>query len=351
MNEKKIRVGIVGAGAWGTAIAKSLGHKGTETAIWSFEPEVAEDINIRHRNDRYLPGFDLPLNVTADTDLVKVVSEKDFLIIATPSLFTLQAIRSIVTVPSVAEGRSSIGVLTKGFITTDRGTRLIVETLEDYLPGFYKGSLTYISGPSHAEEVAQGKLTGLISASLNPKKSIAFRNLLDSPNLKVFSSLDTIGVQVCAAMKNVVAIAFGVLDALTERKGGSVGDNTESLLLAAGLNEIQIMGNALGSTHPETYTSIAGVGDLDVTCRSQYGRNRRFGREIITDNKLAAYSNIDELISDIAGIGYLPEGAVAAREAWKLIQQRKLRMPISAGVYKILNKEVDPMYAVEMILS
>ncbi|AFG36439.1 NAD(P)H-dependent glycerol-3-phosphate dehydrogenase [Spirochaeta africana] len=344
-------VGIIGAGAWGTAIAKILGDKGVSVTIWSYEQEVADSITRQHSNDRYLPGFTLPDSVTADTDLTAVAADKDYLIIATPSLFTLPTIRSIVTVPAIAEGRTSIGILTKGFITTPRGTRLIVETLEDYLPGFYKGNLTYISGPSHAEEVAQGKLTGLISASQNPKKSILFRNLLNSPTLKVFSSLDTIGVQVCGAMKNVVAIAFGMLDALYERSGGIVGDNTESLLLAAGLNEIQTMGMALGSTHPETFTSIAGVGDLDVTCRSQYGRNRRFGREIILENKLAPYADIDALIADITGLGYLPEGAVAARAAWTVIQQRGLKMPVSAGVYKILNREADPDNAVELILS
>lgn len=351
MSRMTANVGIIGAGAWGTAIAKILGEKGISVGIWAFEKEVAQAINTQQCNERYLPGFTLPDSVYADTDLRAVAENKDFLIVATPSLFTLQSVRSIITVPAIAEGRCSIGILTKGFITTDRGTRLIVETLEDYLPGFYKGNIAYISGPSHAEEVAQGKLTGLISASQNPKLSIKFRNLLDAPTLKVFSSLDTIGVQVCAAMKNVIAIAFGMLDALTERSEGIVGDNTESLLLAAGLNEIQTMGTALGATHPETFTSIAGVGDLDVTCRSQYGRNRRFGREIILENKLAPYDNIDALIDDITGLGYLPEGAVAARAAWQLIQQKGLRMPVSAGVFKILNREADPVNAVELILS
>ncbi len=351
MSKQNTTVGIIGAGAWGTAIAKILGDKGFPVTIWAFEQDVAESINTEHTNSRYLPGFTLPDSVRADTDLSSVAADKDFLIIATPSLFTLRTIRSIISIPSIAEGRASIGILTKGFITTERGTRLIVDTLEDYLPGIYKGNLTYISGPSHAEEVAQGKLTGLISASANPKKSIKFRNLLNSPTLKVFSSLDITGVQVCGAMKNVVAIAFGILDALNEGEGGIVGDNTESLLLAAGLNEIQTIGMALGSTHPETFTSIAGVGDLDVTCRSQYGRNRRFGREIILEDKLAPYANIDALINDITGLGYLPEGAVAARAAWTIIQQRGLKLPVCSGVYKILNREADPANAVDLILS
>ncbi len=347
----KAKVGIIGAGAWGTAIAKVLGLKDIAVDMWAFEPEVADAINTQHCNTRYLPDISLPPQLTAVTDLQQAAADKDYLIIATPSLFTLDTVRALISVPAIAEGQSRIGILTKGFISTPKGQRLIIETLEDYLPGFYKGNLAYISGPSHAEEVANGKLTGLISASQNPKLSIAFRNLLDSPTVKVFSSLDTIGVQVCGAMKNVIAIAFGMLDALKEKQEGVTGDNTESLLLAAGLNEIQIMGTALGSTHPETYTSIAGVGDLDVTCRSRFGRNRRFGREIILKDKLKPYQNIDQLIQDIEGIGYLPEGAVAARAAWDVIQQRNLRMPISSGVFKILNKEFDPHKALELILA
>ncbi len=345
------RVGIIGAGAWGTAVAKILADNGHSVAMWAFEQSVVDSINLDHCNDRYLPGISLPKNIYAHSDVSIAASDRDYLIIATPSLYTLPIVRSLLTVPSVAEGQCRIGILTKGFINTPRGSRLIVETLEDYLPGFYKDSIAYISGPSHAEEVAQGKLTGLISASRNPKTSIAFRNLLDSPTLKVFSSLDVIGVQVCGAMKNVIAIAFGMLDALTERQGGIAGDNTESLLLAAGLNEIQIMGAALGSTHPETFTSIAGVGDLDVTCRSHFGRNRRFGREVVLENSLKPFTNIDCLIENIDQIGYLPEGVFAARAAWNVISNKNLKMPISTGVFKILNKEFDPSQAVELILS
>ena len=158
--------------------------------------------------------------------------------------------------------------------------KLIVSTLEDYFPGFYRDNIVYIAGPSHAEEVSVNKLTGLISACRNGKNSIRFRELLTSPSLFVFSSIDVIGVQTCAATKNVIAIAFGMLDALKENSD-YFGDNTESLLLAAGLNEIQKIGKVLGATHPETFTSISGVGDLDVTCRSIHGRNRRLDRKSV----------------------------------------------------------------------
>ncbi|MDC7125577.1 MAG: NAD(P)-binding domain-containing protein, partial [Spirochaetales bacterium] len=263
------KIGIINAGAWGTAMAQTLGEIGHDVEMWEFMEDVVEDINNKHKNSRYLLGVDLNKNVTATSDLSKAVSGKDFIIIATPSLYILDIVKKIVPIQDIMEGKPVIGVLTKGFINTTKGPSLITQAMEDYLPGFYKDSLVYISGPSHAEEVARGKLTGLISASKNGMNSIRVRELMSGSNLVVYSSLDTIGVQTCGAVKNVIAIAYGILDALSEISD-KFGDNTESLLLAAGLNEIQQLGTALGSEYPETFTSIAGVGDLDVTCRSKY---------------------------------------------------------------------------------
>jgi glycerol-3-phosphate dehydrogenase (NAD(P)+) len=121
--------------------------------------------------------------------------------------------------------------------------------------------------------------------------------------------------------------------------------------LAAGLNEIQTIARALGSTHPETFTSIAGVGDLDVTCRSVHGRNRRFGREIVLKDLLQSFSSIDDLINNLAKIGYLPEGAVAVANVKELAEKLNLKLPISKGVYRILNKENSPMDEARQILA
>jgi glycerol-3-phosphate dehydrogenase (NAD(P)+) len=349
-------VGVIGAGAWGTAVAKVIADKGHKVDIWSHEEQTTENINTLHENVRFLPEVKLPLNLQASTDIESVSNGKDFLILAAPSLFLLDTVKKIVSVDSIREGETLIGVITKGFLETPKGAKLIVETLENYLPGFYKDSLVYIAGPSHAEEVSRGKITGLIAASANAKNSIRFRDLLKSDWLLVFSSLDVRGVQIAAAAKNVIAIAFGMLDALkqNENKFGlndMFGDGTESLLLAAGLNEIQTLGLSMGATHAETFTSISGVGDLDVTCRSVYGRNRRFGREIIEKDILSKFKNIDDLITRIDEIGYLPEGVVAAKQMKTLIQNNKLRMPISMSVYKILNKEITSMELLDGILK
>lgn len=347
---QKAHIGILGGGAWGTAIAGVLAEKGNKVDIWCYEQEVAAEINSKHTNSRYLMGVDLSERIKAVTDPLAAVNKKDFLLVAIPSLYLLPTIKKIITIPNIMEGRTLIGILSKGFIETAQGIRLITEAMEDYLPGIYKGNLVYISGPSHAEEVARGKITGLISASVSGRNSIRFRELLTGGRLMVFSSLDIKGVQISAALKNVIAIAFGMIDALKEFSD-QFGDNTESLLLAAGLNEILLLGQALGATHPETFSSIAGVGDLDVTCRSRYGRNRRFGREIIHGRLLEKYNNIEEIINDLPNIGYYAEGVSAAGYTWRLAKKYNLNLPICSGVYRILNREVEPLQEVELILK
>ena len=339
-----IQISVLGAGAWGTAIAKVIADKGKDVLVWSFEESVRDDINLNNKNSRYLPDVTLPAALKATTDINEASDGKQYLIYAVPSMFLLDTLKKTLSANSIREGQTVIAVITKGFLPSDNGPRMIVETMEDYLPGFFRQSLVYISGPSHAEEVSRGKVTGLIAASETPKNSIRFRNLLKTPRLLVYSSLDIRGVQVAAAAKNVIAIAFGMMDAInTSGKTDMLGDGTESLLLAAGLNEIQLLGNALGATHHETFTSISGIGDLDVTCRSIHGRNRRFGRDIIEKNILSSYENIDDLLSRIGEIGYLPEGVAAAKYVRILADKHKLKMPISTGLCKILNRELEPM--------
>ncbi|MCL2068117.1 MAG: NAD(P)-dependent glycerol-3-phosphate dehydrogenase [Treponema sp.] len=346
------KIAVLGAGAWGTAVAKVIAEKGKEVTIWCFEEAVRDDINKNRLNSRYLPDVELPENLKATNNIEEAVKGREFLILATPSIFLLDTIKKILTVSSIQEGETAIAVITKGFLPTAKGPRLILETLEDYLPGFYRQSLVYIAGPSHAEEVSCGKITGLIAASESAKNSIRFRDLLKSSRLFVFSSFDVRGVQVAAAAKNVIAIAFGMLDAIkTIDKNDMFGDGTDSLLLAAGLNEIQTLGMAMGATHPETFTSISGIGDLDVTCRSILGRNRRFGREIIEKNILDSYKNLEDLLARIGEIGYLPEGVAAAKYVWILAEKYKLKMPVSIGLYQILNREIKPLDFLRNFLS
>jgi glycerol-3-phosphate dehydrogenase (NAD(P)+) len=341
---------VLGAGAWGTAVAKALAENGHDVTIWAREPALVEAINGRHENETYLPGVRLPGNLHASTEPLDAANGMEAIFLGVPSPFLLPAVKRILMSPDIMDGQSLIAVLTKGFIDTERGPRLIVETLEDYLPGFYRGNLVYVSGPSHAEEVSRGIITGLAAASANGRNAIRVRELLRSRSLLVFPSLDVVGVQVCGAVKNVIAIAFGILDAL-KAESNHFGDNTESMLLAAGLNEIQAFGLALGATHPETFTSIAGVGDLDVTCRSIHGRNRRFGREIVEKHALSPFRNAADLVGRIGELGYLPEGAPASRFVRRIADEKRIDMPICRGVHRILDKELTPKEFIEEYLG
>lgn len=344
------RVGIIGAGAWGTGLGQALARGGHQVQLWALEEEVTISINNDHENKKFLPGFPLSQNVSCTTDIIEAATDKEFVIIASPSLFLASTIKKIVNVPNIADGSTHIGVLTKGFVPSPEGPRLILDTCEDALPPCYKGNTVYIAGPSHAEEVAMGKLTGLIAASENPKTSILYRELLRVPGLMVYSSLDVVGVQICAAAKNVIAVMYGAMDAVAETSD-IIGDNTESLLMAAGLNEIQTVGVAMGATHSETFTSISGVGDLDVTCKSKYGRNRRFGQDIIKTDILSKFKDLDDLIANIGKVGYLPEGAVACKYIHELGQKKGLKLFITDNLYRILNKEITPQQLMDELLK
>jgi len=164
------RIGVIGAGAWGTALAKVLAECGHRVAIWCNEAEVAADINGARRNERFLPGVALPKGIVADTDPLAVATGKDVILLAVPSPYLMGMVRRILSAPNVMDGESLFVVVTKGFVPAREGQagpkapKLILETLEDYLPGFYRGNTVYLSGPSHAEEVALKSPTAIVAA-------------------------------------------------------------------------------------------------------------------------------------------------------------------------------------------
>ena len=352
----KYKIAVIGSGSWGTAVACALARNEHEVLLWARRAEVCDEINKQHENKSHLLGYKLPSNLRSSCDMNYVCKNADMIILASPSIYLVETVKLLLTcLPLLEEGERDklpiMGILTKGFIPNESNEpELIVETLERMLPPSYSTNLVYISGPSHGEEVVIGAMTGLIAASLNPMASIRCREAMRSERLLVYSSLDVIGVQVCAAIKNVIAIAFGVLDALSQ-KTDIFGDNTRSLLLAAGLNEIQLIGASMGATHAETFTSIAGVGDLEVTCTSKYGRNRRFGFDIVNKDILCSFSGIEDLILNIEKVGYLPEGVMACLYVHKIAMRESLKLPICNGIYKILNKEVKASDYIRQIMN
>ena len=347
---EQYKVGIIGAGAWGTALGTALARGGHNVELWALEEDVVSAINSKHENTRYLAGYHLEETLSANKNLNKVALNKDLLIFASPSLYLAQTVKKISELPNIQEGKTIIASLTKGFVPSDEKPRLVLETMESVLPAVYKNATVYVAGPSHAEEVALGKITGLIAASEHHRNAIAVRDILRVPGILAYASFDTIGVQVCAAVKNVIAVVYGSLDALAENSA-VFGDNTESLLLAAGLNEIQKIGFAMGASYAETFTSISGVGDLDVTCKSKFGRNRRFGQDIIKTNMLSRFSNLDDLIANVSKVGYLPEGAIACKYVHQIAEQYHLKLPICDALYSVLNKELSPQDCLKNLVS
>ena len=149
-------VGIIGGGAWGTGLAQAIARGGHSVQIWAIEEEVCNSINNEHENKLFLPGFKLSESITCSNDIIEVATDKEFLIIATPSIFLASTIKKIVNVPNIVDGSTVIASLTKGFVPSENGPKLVLETMEDVLPEIYKDCTVYVAGPSHAEEVAMG---------------------------------------------------------------------------------------------------------------------------------------------------------------------------------------------------
>lgn len=343
------KVCVLGAGAWGLAIAECLRLKHS-VLVWTHSQDAASILNQTKTSPR-LPNVKLSNDLDFTHNLDQAVEGKDFIIIATASAHTEKVIVHLSKSLKNKEHLPVIGVLTKGFLEKDKNPVLILEALEALLPSYYQRNLVYISGPSHAEEVVRGVLTGLISSSFNARNAFWVRDLMMGPVLKVYPSLDPIGVQVAAALKNAYAIAFGILDALKQEESNIVGDNTESFLFSASLNEMQSFGISLGSTHPQTFSSIAGAGDLNVTCHSTHGRNRKFGRSIILDDSLKNFSGIQDLMKNSEKLGYTIEGISACYYGFYISSQKNIKSPILNALYGLLDKKIKPKEVLQVVFE
>ncbi len=317
--------------------------------LWSFEEDVKNGINNGNVNDKYLKGIKLPKNLVASSDLFEVVSMSDYILIATPSLFTVDIFKKLDQFFDSLELKPKLAIFTKGFLTFNGKTHTVIEAAEKVIKG-YKDEITYIVGPSHAEEVGLGVITGLVAASHNRENAYLFINLFSKTPISLFYSNDVFGVQIAAALKNVFAIAFGILDAYKLNYSNLIGNNTESFLFSISLNNMKDIAIELGGKNIETFLFLSGSGDLDVTCRSMFGRNRRFGNEIVSKNILESFFSIDDLINNIEKIGYLPEGVFAAKSIFSLLKELNRDFnpnSLLIVIYKILNKELGAESVIE----
>lgn len=326
-----MKVSIIGAGSWGTALSVVLQSNGHDVLIWAREPEIVNAINDNHRNPTYLPDLQLPEAIRATHDFKEASTGRDMIVFATPS----HTMREVATrIKPYLGGNEIIVTVSKGieketFMTM---TQVLTEVLQDVIIEDHIGTL---SGPSHAEEVARQKPTVVVSAANSKSTARIIQDTFMTPMFRVYLNHDVIGVEVAGAVKNIMAIAAGIVD------GASLGDNAKAALLTRGLLEIKRLGTRLGASQ-DTFSGLAGVGDLIVTCTSEHSRNRYVGYHIGKGEKL---SDIRKRMSMIA------EGVKTTRSVYNWSRHLGIEMPITEMVYKVLFEEKDSQEAMYELMT
>ncbi|XYH96079.1 NAD(P)H-dependent glycerol-3-phosphate dehydrogenase [Sorangium sp. So ce1128] len=323
-------VAVIGAGAWGTALAKLLADKGNPTALWAHQGELAELIGRERQNHRYLPGVDLPESLRATSDLEEALRGAELVVVVVPS----HALREVVREAGRHIPRDALVCSATKGIEND-SLMLMSEVLVDELGRAAEPRLSYLSGPSFAREVAAGQPTTVVVAGRSERETHAVQRLLATDRFRVYWSDDVVGVEVGGALKNVVAIAAGIGDGL------GLGHNARAGLITRGLAEMARMAAAKGA-NLLTLAGLSGMGDLVLTCTGELSRNRTVGLEMGRGRKL------DEIL---AGLGHVAEGVKTAKSAYELANKLGVSAPISVEVYRMLYEGKPPQQAVVDLMT
>ncbi|MBU3698516.1 MAG: NAD(P)-dependent glycerol-3-phosphate dehydrogenase [Candidatus Kapabacteria bacterium] len=316
-------VGILGSGAWGTAIAYIAAQNQASVTMWARESEVVDEINSQRSNERFLSGVVLPESVRATSEVLELAG-CDVLVNATPTQYVRSTFRD-----DVAKGAIVVN-LAKGI---ERGTHLRVsEVIAHTAPS--ASSFVVLSGPSHAEEVVRNMPTTVVCAGRDRQSVSIVQKLLMTPTFRVYASDDVVGVEIGGALKNVIAIAAGIVDGL------GMGDNTKAALITRGLAEISRLGVALGAD-PQTLYGLAGLGDLFVTCTSRHSRNRAVGERI------GRGETLDQILGSMSAVA---EGVPTTQAALELAADVGVELPITERVSAILWQGADPEEAVRKLM-
>lgn len=319
---------VVGSGSWGTAFTGILAPNVGEVVLWCRSAQVAEEINLKRRNPRRLCSYELCDNVSATADAAVALDGAGVVVLAVPSAHLRAVCRAIA--PHVACD-AIIVVLTKGMeIDTHK---FMHEIATDELGDASR--IAVVSGPNHAEEISCGQVSAAVVASSNTSVAERVQGLLFSYSFRSYVSSDVVGVEVCGAVKNVVAIACGLAAGL------GAGDNTLAVLMTRGIAEVARISSALGGD-PLTPMGLAGMGDLVATCTSEHSRNRTFGEALAHGETLAEYE---------ARTNMVVEGARAAMSVHELAVERGIEAPITAAVHGVLVNELDIDSAKESLLG
>ena len=315
-----MKITVLGAGAWGTALARLLCDGKNAVTLWGHDAAHLEDLRKNGRNERYLPGIVLPPELQFETDLSKSVSDAECVVVAVPSKAFRAVTRSLAHFSGIAVS------VTKGI---EHATGLTMcGILAQNAP---KAKPVALSGPSLALEVARGVPTAIVAASTDVATAKVVQKLFHRPNFRVYTSNDLTGVELGGALKNVIAIAAGVCDGL------GFGDNSKAALVTRGLAEIRRLGVACGA-QPDTFPGLSGLGDLMVTCFSKLSRNRGFGE------RLGRGEKVESVLASAVSVA---EGYPTAKSAHALARKLKLETPIIDEIYAALYEGKHPAKALQ----
>ena len=321
-----MKTAVIGSGGWGTALAMLLLENGNDVTLWSYTEEESRVLRETGENPM-LKGVPLPKELKLTTDL-GCVAGCGVVVLATPSFAVRSTARQMA--PHLTAGTVVVSV-SKG-IEKETSTTLTEAIHEELGPNY---PVVALSGPSHAEEVGRGVPTAVVSASKDQKAAELVQDLFMSPRFRVYASDDVTGVELAAALKNVIALCAGCCD------GMGCGDNTKAALMTRGLTEIARLGVAMGG-RKETFAGLAGVGDLIVTCTSMHSRNRRCG--ILIGKGMEPAQAVKE-------IGAVVEGYYAAANAKALAEKLEVEMPIAAAAYEVLYYGKDPKVVLQELMT
>ena len=310
----RLKIGVIGAGAWGTAFSMHLARKGYEVLLWVFEKDLFKILKKEKENSYYLPGFSLPAQIYFTDNLSELADYSNDIVIATPSFALKETIEKISPRPFL---NKNLLILTKGFETK---TLLRMSEVVENCLGKKNAGIAVLSGPSFAKEVAMGAFTSVVVASKHGGLSSYFQKDMNDDNFRIYTSKDIVGVELGGAMKNVMAIGAGIIEGL------ALGTNTQAAFITRALAEIKRLGNALGAEET-TFMGLSGIGDLMLTSYGQLSRNRMFGVELSQGKKP------EDIIKSQNTV---VEGYYTIKAAYRFSKTLNVEMPITEELHKVL---------------
>ena len=319
-------IGIIGAGSWGIALAVLLHNNGHKIAVWSILQDEIDMLNTEHEHKDKLPGVKLPEDMVFTTDIKGAIEGKDILVLAVPSPFTRSTAHNMQKY--VTDGQIIVNVA-KGI--EEKSLMTLSQVIEEEIP---QADVAVLSGPSHAEEVGRGIPTTIVVGAKTKKTAEFIQNAFMSDVFRVYTSPDVLGIELGAALKNVVALAAGIADGL------GYGDNTKAALITRGIAEISRLGLAMGGKY-ETFSGLSGMGDLIVTCASMHSRNRRAGI-LIGQGK-----SMEEAMAEVKMV---VEGVYSAKAAMGLSKKYDVELPIIEQVNEVLFQNKSAAEAVRDLM-